>query len=366
MFPHDRLKSPLLLLIVLLAGGITLLGAVRGPGGLSSPPPPAPAGTAAPPYVSSTLAVFFTDPNLDGFRGGPERALIAAVDAAHAEVDVAAYDLDLWGLRDALIGAHRRGVRVRLVVDDGNRANPEIEAIAAAGVPVIADGPDGLMHHKFAVIDRRQVWTGSMNFTLNGAYRNDNHLISLDSPQAAEAFRAEFEEMFAAGLFGAYSPPGTAVTVPLETGLLEIWFSPDDDAGARIAGLVRGAVHSVRFLAFSFTADEIGEAMLERLAAGVPMQGVFDESQLRSNTGSEFDFLHAAGAAVRIDGSRDKMHHKLILIDDRIVVFGSYNFSRSAEIRNDENVLVLFDEDAAQAFLVEWERVFGQARDPVP
>lgn len=361
-------KITTLLVAILLCGMATVFyTGWSGPGRLGGPPLRARSGPPAPPFSAPGLSVFFTDPGLEGYRGGPETGLLAAVDAARATIDIAAYDLDLWGLRDALLAAHRRGVRVRMVVEAENRDAPEVAALEAAGIPVASDLPDALMHDKFVIIDRAAVWTGSMNFTLNDAYRNDNRLIRLASAAAAEAYQAEFEEMFSAGLYGAFSPPGLAQAFTVvgpggRTVPVEVWFAPDDRPLARILELIEAAQTEIRFLAFSFTADAIGQALLDRAAAGVLVQGVFDESQLRSSGGSEYDYLLAAGLDVRIDGNPNKLHHKLIIIDRRIVIAGSYNFSLSAESRNDENLIVLFDPDVAAAFLVEWARVFEIGR----
>ncbi len=358
-------RKPLLLTFFLLAGmlAVAVLGA-SGPGSLGVVPVRAQIPAPAPPLVGPGIAVFFTDQSLDGFRGGPETEMLRAIDAARARLDVAAYDRDLWGMRDALIAAHRRGVAVRMVVEADSLDRPEIQALVDAGIPLAADQPDGLMHDKFVIIDRRQVWTGSFNFTLNAAYLNDENLIALTDPDIAAVFEAEFEEMFVDGLFGAYSPDGTGarfeVAGPDGTPIpIEIYFSPDDGALARIVELVRGAQESVRFMAFSFTTDEIGDALLELAEGGIEVQGVFDESQLRSNTGSEYEWLLGAGLDVRIDGNENKLHHKVIIIDGEIVITGSYNFSLSAETRNDENLVIIFNEKVAEAFLKEWERVFS-------
>jgi len=117
--------------------------------------------------------VYFTAPQgpaANTLRGGPDAALAEAIDQAVLSVDVAAYSLDLWSIRDALLRAHRRGVSVRLVVESDNLDSDELIQIAEAGVPVLGDRREGLMHNKFVVIDRYEVWTGSMNFTVNGAY----------------------------------------------------------------------------------------------------------------------------------------------------------------------------------------------------
>ena len=365
--PPDPRKPILLIAILLLGMAMTLSDGLSGPGSLGlspsySEPEPPPL-----PLHRPGISVYFTDSSLDGFRGGPETGLIAAVDAARVQVDIAAYDLDLWGLRDALTDAHRRGVRVRAVVEADQADTPEVQALSAAGIPVVTDRPEGLMHDKFVIVDRRQVWTGSMNFTLNGAYRNDNHLLAINSREAAAIYEAEFEEMFIGGLFGAFSPRGHMREIELENGggkpvRVAIYFSPDDGVQDAVVSLIQSAQESVRFMAFSFTSDEIGQAMLDRSAAGLPVSGVFDESQLRSNRGSEYDYLAAAGLDVRIDGSRYKLHHKVVIIDRRIVIAGSYNFSASAETRNDENLLVIYDREIAELFLSEWERVFESGR----
>jgi phosphatidylserine/phosphatidylglycerophosphate/cardiolipin synthase-like enzyme len=114
-------------------------------------------------------------------------------------------------------------------------------------------------------------------------------------------------------------------------------------------------------LAFSFTQDDIGEAMLNRAEAGVKVQGVFE------TTGSETDFSYypimlSEGLQVRQDGNPRVMHHKVIIIDRDTVVFGSYNFSQNANDSNDENLLIVYDPTFAQAFVREFEKVWSEAK----
>ena len=63
-------------------------------------------------------------------------------------------DLNLWSIRDALISAHRRGVDVRMVTDSDNMDEQEVQEIKAAGIEVLGDRHESLMHDKFVVIDR--------------------------------------------------------------------------------------------------------------------------------------------------------------------------------------------------------------------
>jgi phosphatidylserine/phosphatidylglycerophosphate/cardiolipin synthase-like enzyme len=64
---------------------------------------------------------------------------------------------------------------------------------------------------------------------------------------------------------------------------------------------------------------------------------------------------------VRRDGNPGLLHHKVIIIDEQIVITGSYNFTNSAETRNDENLIVLYDPFFASQFIAEFQRVFALA-----
>jgi phosphatidylserine/phosphatidylglycerophosphate/cardiolipin synthase-like enzyme len=218
------------------------------------------------------------------------------------------------------------------------------------------------MHHKFVVIDRLEVWTGSMNMTLNGAYRNENNLVRIRSAVNAENYTREFEEMFVEDRFGALSLHDTPhPTFSLDGIMMEVYFSPDDDPASRIIDLLLSSEQSINFMVYAFTDDEIADAMLDRARQGVVVQGVIERGQ-SGNVGSEYERLHQSAVDIRLDSSQHSMHHKVIVIDGLIVITGSYNFSRSAKEYNDENVLIIQDADTAARFLLEFERIFGTAQ----
>lgn len=354
---------------ILLAGVLVVAvvySALRGDEALLSV-----AGVATPTPLGGTNAdgspaqVYFTDPNspnADTLRGGPDAPLVEAIEAARFSIDLAAYDLDLWSLRDALIEAHERGVSVRVVAESDSLDEPEMEALDKAGIPVLGDRREALMHNKFAIIDHHQIFTGSMNFTVRGAYRNNNNLVALESSRMAQNYLAEFNEMFIEDDFGPNSAADTPFPeLELDGSRFEIFFSPDDGTASRLLELVRGAEESVHFMAFSFTSDDLAEALIDQTRAGLLVSGVVEESQADSNRGAEYGNLRSAGVDVRLDGNSANMHHKVIIIDEKIVITGSYNFSANAEKRNDENTLIIFDPLVAGAFMEEFERVYEEA-----
>ncbi len=202
-----------------------------------------------------------------------------------------------------------------------------------------------------------------MNFTVNGAYRSDNNLVRVRSQDLAEDYLVEFEEMFTVGQFGSNSPANTPYRqVKVNGTQVEVYFSPEDGTINRLIELVNDAQDSVRFMAYSFTDDDLAEALIERADFGLQVSGVLEKSQALSNTGGEYEALLKNGLDVRLDGNPGSMHHKVILIDDHIVITGSYNFSNNAKTRNDENTLIIHSPEMAGLYRQEFERVWGEAK----
>ena len=260
-------------------------------------------------------------------------------------------------MRDAFIAAKSRGVTVRLVTDKDSYPTG-FPALEAAGIPVVQDSRSALMHDKFAIVDDMAVWTGSFNFTTSAALNQNNNALTLASPKLAANFSAEFREMFESRKFGPTSPKGVPYpTVAVGAAKVDTLFAPEDEVGTRIAAEVRAAKTSVKFLAFSFTHDAIGQAMLDAATAGVKVEGIVEKTTANS-TGAEYPRLKAAGLDVRVDANPAFMHSKVVIIDASTVITGSFNFSASADDSNDENIVVVKDApEVAAAYTAEYERI---------
>lgn len=296
--------------------------------------------------------------------GGIDGPLVAAMDAARLSIDVAAYSITLNSVRNALLNARDRGVTVRLVMESTNMDSSDVQRLLEAGIPIVGDNQPGLMHNKFMVIDRSEVWLGSMNFTDSGTYEDNNNMIRIRSVKMAENYTKEFNEMFEDNMFGpdiAAETPNPNLT--LDGTRVDTYFSPDDHVLTALYNLLSESRESIYFLAFSFTSNELGEIVREKAEAGLDVKGVMDEEQIKSNQGTEFDPFRQAGLDVLIDGIDGQMHHKIFIVDGRIVALGSYNFSRAAEERNDENLLIIYNEKITEFFMQEFERVYDHAYD---
>ncbi|QGM99811.1 phosphatidylserine synthase (plasmid) [Methylocystis parvus] len=124
-----------------------------------------------------------------------ERVDVDLLRSAHTKIDMAAYSLTDWPVIDALIDAHRRGVVVRIVLDPSQQhALDRLREITGS---IRIKGPGPYMHLKSYATDARILRSGSANLSASGLKQQDNDLIILRESDAAPAFEARFEQMWA-------------------------------------------------------------------------------------------------------------------------------------------------------------------------
>lgn len=311
--------------------------------------------------------VYFTSPERNGQHGTyspPEDAFVALVDSAKKTLDGAFFEVESVRVADAFIRAHNRGVTVRLVTDDSNLKRPALKKAKAAGIPVVDDAKKGLMHNKFAVVDGSYLWTGSYNITDNCAYRNNNNAICIASPQLAAIYEAEFAEMFEKHVFENRKErtalPGLSNPYYVKIGDTPVnaYFSPENNVEDIIVKRLKKAKSSISFLAFSFTSKPIGEAMIAQSKKGVKVEGVFEKNGSDTKE-SQYKKMLVENIPVVVDKNPHNMHHKVIIIDDDIVIMGSYNFSKNASKHNDENILILENKEIAAKYLAEFRKIYS-------
>ena len=330
--------------------------------------------TPIPAPPSQWWEVYFTDPqnlnNPDDPAGTIEGRLLQLIDEAQSSIHIASFEFNLPRVADALIAAKARGVDVRWVTDDENGldidANPnrgQFTRLMAGGIEVKDDaGRSALMHNKFWIFDKQIVWTGSTNITVNGIYKQNNNMIVIHSAEAALIFEREWEELWNAQL-GPRAPSSIGSQWLILDGTpIQVLFSAEDHAVSNLIALVNDAQSSIRFLAFSFTDYPLAQAMLERARAGVDVQGVFETFGSNSPR-SELRTFWCANVPSRQDGNSSFLHHKIIIIDNSIVVTGSLNFSSSADEENEENVVILENPEIAALYLQEYQKIWTQANE---
>jgi phosphatidylserine/phosphatidylglycerophosphate/cardiolipin synthase-like enzyme len=264
---------------------------------------------------------------------------------------------------DALIEAERRGLTVRFVTDDEHNPKVVTDRLRGNGISVVEDKRTALMHNKFIVIDERVVWMGSLNFTTNGVFCNNNVVVRWDSAELSENYLIELAEMYDDRAFGPTSLDNTTDRLVVGGMNVENYFAPETEVAPIIAREIARADEEILFLAFSFTNSDIGEAIIERADAGLQVYGVFES--IGSDAGSSYynDFRreNLPNLQVLKDGNPRIMHEKVIVLDGDTVIFGSFNFSDSANDSNDENIMIVRNETFAAYFVDEFIRVWQEA-----
>ena len=325
-------------------------------------------------YIGDGWRLYFTEPDASAerarYQGGIETALVAAIDKTRESLDIAVFELNSEPIYQAILAAHQRGVALRIVADDehglNDSKNVALRQLQAAGIPLVDDGRSGLMHNKFMILDGRAVWTGSWNYTVNGAYRNNNNALVIESDVAAAAYQAEFDEMFERAEFGTRSRDDGVVQVAQAEGEFSIIFGSEADEVAALNAEINRAKRSIHFMTFVFSLDALAEAMLLQSAReDLALRGIFER---RNSTASwsQLPALHCAGAEMRQDGNLYTLHHKVLIIDQDTVITGSFNFSNNAAKSNDENILIIRDATIAGLYLDEWRRLWDGARELAP
>jgi phosphatidylserine/phosphatidylglycerophosphate/cardiolipin synthase-like enzyme len=131
----------------------------------------------------------------------------------------------------------------------------------------------------------------------------------------------------------------------------------------KLVSYVQGAKTSVHYIIFTYTHADLSSAMIERAKAGVDVQGVIEN---RGASQGAMVPIFCAGLPVRKDGNPNTMHHKVIVIDGQYVITGSFNFTKSADESNDDNILVIHSPAVAALYEQEFQKVFGQGKAPEP
>jgi phosphatidylserine/phosphatidylglycerophosphate/cardiolipin synthase-like enzyme len=144
------------------------------------------------------------------------------------------------------------------------------------------------------------------------------------------------------------------VAVSVTAADIQVFFSPKGGCTEAVVENLGKATNTVLVQAYSFTSAPIAEALLKAEKRGVKVQVILDKSQ-RTEKYSEADFLFHAGIPVFIDAKHAIAHNKIMVIDGKTVLTGSFNFTKAAEENNAENLLVIQDPVLAYKYTTNWQ-----------
>lgn len=146
-------------------------------------------------------------------------------------------------------------------------------------------------------------------------------------------------------------------TSPASTGS-DAYFSPGEICRNIIIQQIRQAVSHVQICVFTISDDTITSAIIESYKRGVPVKIITDNDKMLDE-GSDVDQLAGVGIPVRIDRTSNHMHHKFMITDNRALITGSYNWTRSAAKFNHENILLTREGGVIKSFSKEFDQLWN-------
>lgn len=283
----------------------------------------------------------------------------------NGRLEIAVQELDNIEIAKAILDARKRKVIVKLVIEQDylrttrfknkpfvpggtNETNREIHnAILRSNIDIKCDYNTSIFHQKFIIRDRSSVLTGSTNFTDTGTHKNLNHIVIVHDIEVAKVYGKEFREI-QRGHFGKYNeghdkaPKEVVVSnIPIR-----ILFAPDHNPEMEIMKQLLKAKQRVDFAIFTFAKSSgIDDTIIRLRDLGMSVRGVFDAKQ----GGQKWSATHTLkdkGAElyeVKHTKTIGKLHHKLMVLDDQVVIAGSFNYTGPANRVNDENIIILGD-----------------------
>lgn len=268
---------------------------------------------------------------------------------AQSYVHCAFYDVELPDVVSAL-REKSKSIETKLVTDNDNPSNLSF---------AITDSRGGLMHNKFCVIDGHRIIAGSLNPTFGGL-DDENNVLVIESKTLASNYESEFME-FQNRIFGKGNRVAKPV-VSINNITVENYFCPEDWCADKVLKTVATANKSVHFMIFSFTDDSIGDLFIQKHKAGIEVLGVLDSSQNKKSNYSEYPKLILEGINVSLYGTGKKLlHSKVIVVDSKIVITGSYNPTSNGDTVNDENIDIIYSEEIAK----EYERKILEIKNSI-
>jgi len=282
-----------------------------------------------------------------------------------------------------------------------------------AKVPIIDDTADGsagsgLMHHKFVIVDNQTLVITSANFTTSDVHGdlqnldslgNDNSLLKINNPELATIFTEEFNIMWGDGVggkpdskFGVKKPHRPVQNVDLGTVNISVQFSPtsqkipwEESSNGLIGKTLVTATESIDLALFVFSEQQLADVLetnhqrkvkirtliepdfaYRYYSEGLDMMGValVNDCKYEMSNRPWQNPINTVGIPLLRKG--DLLHHKFAVIDGKIAIAGSHNWSEAANSNNDETLVIIKSSKVAAHFQREFDRLYADAQLGLP
>lgn len=296
-------------------------------------------------------------------RGELGKTIQESILQAEESILIFTFSLSDPGIIDALNAKAKEGIAVTVVIDRNHLA--EINSKRVPGVEVLTrPSGEGHLHHKIVVIDQKEIWVGSANFTTSAYMTQENVMVRFISRELGAFLKGEADVFKGLSSRSSHEPLLIALKEQDVTFCLlpHDGFPPrpiekaiNDSAKKFLIHKIDEAKSTIRIAMMVWTNSDLAASVIRAKRRGVDVQVVAPD------LGGSIPQLKSAGVTVRINPKLGFMHNKLMWVDDSVLVNGSANWSQSSFTRSDESFVVLepMTPKQQEEFRLYWNYLFG-------
>ena len=146
----------------------------------------------------------------------------------------------------------------------------------------------------------------------------------------------------------------------------EVIFFPDENNENKVVNMIRTAKQSLIICIYTFTNDKLAEAIEEAFIKNKISVRIITDDETIKQKGSDISKLVLLGIPCKTDdNSNYYMHHKFVVIDGKVLITGSFNWTVQAVKYNNENVIMIQDEELAKKYEKEFERLWNEFKHQI-
>jgi phosphatidylserine/phosphatidylglycerophosphate/cardiolipin synthase-like enzyme len=263
----------------------------------------------------------------------------AAIGQARESVLLIVYSLTDPAIIAALKKKAEEGLAVSVICDA--KASAGIAAKLGKKVSLLRRFSTGLMHQKIVVIDHTQTWIGSANMTTDSLQTHGNLVMAIGGEALARTIEEKASQMDEETLLSLV--PQKNFSTHGQT--LQLWFLPDhkETSSKELINLLRSAEKTIRVAMFTWTRRDFAEELVKAAKRGVKVETALDYTSAKGASSHIAEYLQQNKIPLQLGATSSLLHHKFVLIDDKILVNGSANWTKAAFTQNDECFVILKD-----------------------
>lgn len=259
-----------------------------------------------------------------------------AIEEAKSSVTLIIYALSDPRIINSLKHKANSGVLVRVIVDA--KTSPHVEKKLGPNVKLLKRYITDLTHDKLLVIDDKQVWVGSANMTRESLRHHGNLMVAIESEPLAAMVSAKARTLTSTERMQRL----THRSFPLGKQSVELWLLPDDPmALGRLKELIKSAQKCIRIAMFTWTRHDLAQEVIAANKRGIEVEVVLDRSSAMGASSKIARLLAEAGIHVKLSNGGALLHHKLMIVDQEMLINGSANWTLKAFEKNDDCFIVL-------------------------